>query len=74
MIGRIRWVALAAVVAGCTSDFDTTRVVPPRGTIGREIFTVLCDRVGANALREDVLGASYHARNASKDVAERVCK
>jgi hypothetical protein len=52
---------LGAVALGCTSDLDTTRVAPPRGTLGREIFTVLCDRVGANALREDVLGASYHA-------------
>ena len=52
---------LAAVSAGCASDFDTTRVVPPRGSLGEEMYTVICDRVGANALREDVTGASYHA-------------
>ncbi len=59
-----RWVQLALgvgplVCAGCASDFDTSRTVPPRGTLGRELFTVVCDRVGAQALREDVTGASF---------------
>ena len=57
--------ALAAVVAGtgagCAADFDTSRVTPRRGTLGREMFTMVCDRVGAQALREDVAGVSYHA-------------
>ena len=57
--------ALAAVVAGtgagCAADFDTNRVTPTRGTLGREMFTMVCDRVGAQALREDVAGVSYHA-------------
>jgi hypothetical protein len=47
-------------VSGCT-DFDTTRVTPPRGTFGRELYTILCDRVGAQSLREDITGASFHA-------------
>jgi hypothetical protein len=58
--------ASLAVSAGlasiaCTGDFDTTRSIPPRGTLGRELFTVVCDRVGAQSLREDVTGASFHA-------------
>ena len=57
--------ALAAVVAGtgagCAADFDTNRVTPTRGTLGREMFTMVCDRVGAQALREDVAGISYHS-------------
>ncbi len=49
------------VAAGCGGDFDTRRVVPERGTLGRELYTLVCDRVGAQALREDVTGASFHA-------------
>jgi hypothetical protein len=60
-------VALATLVtsvvagAGCAADFDANRVAPPRGTLGREMYTLVCDRVGAQALREDVAGVSYHA-------------
>ncbi|HEY8088236.1 MAG TPA: hypothetical protein VIF09_10335, partial [Polyangiaceae bacterium] len=46
--------------AGC-SDFSVHRVTPPRGTFGQELYSVVCDRVGAQSLREDVTGASYHA-------------
>lgn len=52
---------LAAIAAGCGGDFDKSRTTPPRGTLGRELFTLICDRVGAQALREDVSGASFHA-------------
>jgi hypothetical protein len=52
---------VSALSGGCASDFDTTRVVPVRASLGEEMYTVICDRVGANALREDVTGASYHA-------------
>jgi len=47
--------------AGCAADFDTNRVTARRGTLGREMFTMVCDRVGAQALREDVAGISYHS-------------
>lgn len=50
-----------ASALGCAGDFDTTRKTPPRGTLGREMYTMVCDRVGAQALREDVTGASFHA-------------
>lgn len=52
---------LAVIAAGCGGDFDKSRTTPPRGTLGRELFTLICDRVGAQALREDVTGASFHA-------------
>ncbi|MFO0677476.1 MAG: hypothetical protein U0169_13155 [Polyangiaceae bacterium] len=63
-----RWVAiviaacgLAPVASGCAEDFDTKRTPPPRGTAGQEIYTVVCDRVGAQAVRDDVSGESFHA-------------
>jgi hypothetical protein len=45
-------------MTSCT-DFDTSRVTPPRGTTGEEVYGVLCDRVGAQALRDDLTGASF---------------
>lgn len=51
---------LCATVLGCSSDFDTKRAVPPRGSVGRALYSLVCDRVGAQALREDVTGASFH--------------
>ena len=56
------WVGLGAVVAAsaCAPDLDTTRSPPPRGTVGEEIYGVFCDRVGAQALREDLTGASFN--------------
>jgi hypothetical protein len=56
------WFATCAAPAlGCSSDFDTTRTVPARGTVGTQLFIALCDRVAAQALPEDVTGASWHA-------------
>jgi hypothetical protein len=63
MRGRTK-VALALLVAGTAGscqDFDTTRATPPRGTLGREVYIALCDRVAAQALPEDVTGTSWHA-------------
>ncbi|MDB4933452.1 MAG: hypothetical protein JWP87_424, partial [Labilithrix sp.] len=64
-------VSLAALVAGvvctgaggagCAPELDTNRAGGKRGTLGREMYTMVCDRVGAQALREDVAGVSYHA-------------
>ena len=53
-------VGTAACAGGCAPEFDTRRVTANRGSLGREMFTMVCDRVGAQALREDVAGASYH--------------
>jgi hypothetical protein len=45
---------------GC-SGFDTSRTTPPRGSVGTGLYALVCDRVGAQALREDITGNSYHA-------------
>lgn len=50
----------ALASTGCSDDFDTARATPPRGSLGREMYTLVCDRVGAQALREDITGASFH--------------
>lgn len=55
------FVLAAAVSAGCAGEFDTNRTTPKRGSLGREMYTLVCDRVGAQALREDVTGGSFHA-------------
>lgn len=45
---------------GC-AEFDTERTTPKRGSIGEEIYGVLCDRLSAQALREDLSGDSFRA-------------
>src|SRR5207244_13045990 len=52
-------VGIALVAGACTDEIDTTRVVPKRGTLGEELYGVVCDRVGAQALHEDLTGASF---------------
>ncbi len=47
--------------ASCDTAFDPTRRTQKRGTLGEEVFGLVCDRVGAQSLREDVTGASFHA-------------
>jgi hypothetical protein len=61
MLGRLGLGGLIAIgcVTGCHDDFDTKHTPPPRGTVGEEVFGMLCDRVGAQALREDLTGASF---------------
>ncbi len=50
--------SLVALVA-CTS-FDSARRAPPTATLGEELYGVLCDRLGATVLTEDLEGLSYH--------------
>jgi hypothetical protein len=53
--------AALTLSAACSGNFDTSRVrTEPVASLGDEIFTVLCDRVGASVLTEDLTGASYH--------------
>ena len=52
-------VASASLLCACVSDIDTTRSPPPRGTLGEEMYGVFCDRVGAQALPEDLGGTSF---------------
>src|SRR5690606_25887454 len=50
---------VAFAFSGCAHD----EPAPPRPAgpgLGDELFGALCDRVGAQALREDLSGASYH--------------
>jgi hypothetical protein len=57
---RVVGLAVPVFVVACSDTFDTTRSPPPRGTLGAEFFGVVCDRVGAQSLHEDLTGASYH--------------
>ncbi|MBX3234009.1 MAG: hypothetical protein KIT84_33285 [Labilithrix sp.] len=54
-------IALVATVAPACHEFDTTRELPARGSVGQEMYGVLCDRVAAQALREDLTGASFRS-------------
>jgi len=61
---------LALGAGGCHEEFDTSRVIPARGTVGEEVFGVLCDRVGAQALREDLTGESFRSVCHKVDTAD----
>lgn len=37
--------AALALLAGCAPPFDTTRETPARGTLGEELYRVLCERM-----------------------------
>jgi hypothetical protein len=52
-------VALTIFAPACAHEIDTSRTPGNRGTTGEEIFGVLCDRLLAQALREDLTGASF---------------
>jgi hypothetical protein len=61
--------------AACGSDFDTTREPLPHSTLGEAFFGVICDRMGAQSLAEDLSGASFRRvchRDAEGRFAERV--
>lgn len=50
---------MATSLLSCT-DFDTTRKLPEaKTTLGEDLFGILCDRVGASSLAEDLDGVSY---------------
>lgn len=59
LVGVVGLAILSAATPGCAEEFDTSRSLPKRGTVGEEMFGVICDRVGAQALREDLTGASF---------------
>ncbi len=54
-------VASAAAFGACHEPLDTTRKVAAELTFGDDLYGVLCDRLGADVLREDLTGASYQA-------------
>ncbi len=56
--GRLGLIALAAGCVGtamCVSDFDTQRQVPAtRGTVGAEVFHIVCERVDVGESPDDL--------------------
>jgi hypothetical protein len=52
-------VAAATAFGACHEPLDTTRKPVARLTFGDDLYGVLCDRLGADILREDRTGASY---------------
>jgi hypothetical protein len=60
LLGRVLPLVVGASFVACGGDFDTSRKTPPRGSVGRELYSLVCDRVAAQALREDVTAQSWH--------------
>ncbi len=52
---------MGATVFGCAEELDQTREARPKSTLGEDIYSVLCDRVGASSLSEDLEGQSYRS-------------
>lgn len=50
---------VALALAACAPEFDTSKSTTPRASLGEEVYSVLCDRIGAGELREDLTGASF---------------
>jgi|SRR5450432_54385 len=46
--------------AARSNDFDATRNTPARGSLGADLFGVVCDRMGGQSLHEDLSGGSFH--------------
>jgi hypothetical protein len=59
VLGILVPVFFGASGAACNDSFDTSRTLPSRGTLGAELYGVMCDRVGGQSLHEDLTGASY---------------
>ena len=59
MVGLVGLVLLSTFGPGCAPELDTSRPAIALGTVGEEMFGVICDRVGAQALREDLTGDSF---------------
>ncbi|HEY2517001.1 MAG TPA: hypothetical protein VGI39_39285, partial [Polyangiaceae bacterium] len=57
--GFVAPLLLLPLAAGCSDTFDTTRTTTPRGSLGRILYGVVCDRVGAQSLPTDVTGLSF---------------
>ena len=53
--------AALLVTAACGTDLDTTRGARRATSLGEDVYGVLCDRVGASVLAEDLMGDSYRA-------------
>jgi hypothetical protein len=60
LLGVVGLAALSVFAPACFS-FDTDRPTPKRGSVGEEMYGVICDRVAAQAIREDLTGESFRA-------------
>lgn len=58
--GRAIGLFVPTALISCSNPFDTSRTIPPRGTLGAELYGVICDRLGGQSLHEDLTGASYN--------------
>src|SRR5690606_37876581 len=54
-------VAASASAPGCHQGIDTERQAAPKATLGDDIYGLMCDRLGASVLHEDLTGESYHS-------------
>ena len=69
--GRSKWLMRLLRAAGliiaiggsssCESPIDTTRKVGVPGSLGDDMYSALCDRLGASSFTEDLSGESYQA-------------
>jgi hypothetical protein len=59
-LGRVLGLLVPTVIISCAPSFDTSRTLPPRGSLGEELYGVVCDRMGGQSLHEDLTGASYY--------------
>lgn len=53
--------AALGLVVSCSDGFDQTRPPPPETTLGEDIYSTVCDRLGATVFTEDRTGESYQA-------------
>jgi len=51
--------AAVALATSCNEPLDTQRTEGPRATLGDDLFGLVCDRLGAGILQEDLTGESY---------------
>ncbi len=68
MSSKITWGARSALgaatvlgFAACAPDFSTARAAAPTTALGRTLYSVVCDRVGAQSLPTDVTGGSFRS-------------
>ena len=77
---RLKSVLLSSVAVSlsvsCATDFDDKRKrTEPVASLGDDLYSAVCDRVGASVLTEDLRGASYHRvchRDAQGNYADTV--
>lgn len=53
--------AVVLLALSCAPEFDSTRTVPERGSLGEEVYRVFCNRLAATELPNDVSGRESEA-------------